>query len=126
MNSDEAPTIPIGPDAYTSWDRWWLQRIGVRAYMRSTYDRTGHNNQATMEGLSATASTITSAAAIMIIVFGAGSFSRVLAVQLMGFGLAVAVFLDATLIRMILVPAIMHVAGRWNWWPGVRGPRDDD
>ena len=46
MNSDEAPTIPIGPDAYTSWDRWWLQRIGVRAYMRSTYDRTGHNNTA--------------------------------------------------------------------------------
>ena len=76
-----------------------------------------------MEGLSATASTITSAAAIMLIVFGAASFSRVLAVQLMGFGLAVAVFLDATLIRMVLVPAIMHLAGDWNWWPGVRAAR---
>jgi RND superfamily putative drug exporter len=88
--------------------------------IKESFDRTGRNNEATMEGLSATASTITSAAAIMLIVFGAASFSRVLAVQLMGFGLAVAVFLDATLIRMVLVPAIMHVAGRWNWWPGVR------
>jgi uncharacterized membrane protein YdfJ with MMPL/SSD domain len=56
----------------------------------------------------------------MMIVFGTFSFSRVLAVQLFGFGLAAAVFLDATLVRMVLVPAFMHIAGRWNWWPGVR------
>jgi RND superfamily putative drug exporter len=87
--------------------------------IKEIFDRTGRNRQATMEGLSATASTITSAAAIMIIVFGTFSFARVLVVQLIGFGLAVAVFLDATLIRMVLVPAIMHIAGRWNWWPGV-------
>jgi RND superfamily putative drug exporter len=94
--------------------------------IKESFDRTGRNDQATMEGLSATASTITSAATVMIIVFGAASFSRVLAVQLMGFGLAVAVFLDATLIRMVLVPAIMHVAGRWNWWPGVSASDEDD
>lgn len=94
--------------------------------IKESFDRTGRNDQATMEGLSATASTITSAAAIMLIVFGAASFSRVLAVQLMGFGLAVAVFLDATLIRMVLVPAIMHVAGRWNWWPGVRAADESE
>jgi len=94
--------------------------------IKESFDRTGRNNQATMEGLSATASTITSAAAIMIIVFGAASFSRVLVVQLMGFGLAVAVFLDATLIRMVLVPAIMHLAGRWNWWPGVRASTESE
>jgi len=94
--------------------------------IKESFDRTGRNNQATMEGLSATASTITSAAAIMIIVFGAASFSRVLVVQLMGFGLAVAVFLDATLIRMVLVPAIMHLAGRWNWWPGVRASAEPE
>jgi len=41
-------------------------------------------------------------------------------VQFLGFGLALAVLLDATLIRMVLVPAIMHLAGRWNWWPGGR------
>jgi len=91
--------------------------------IKEAFDKTGHNDHATMEGLSATASVITSAAAIMILVFGAFAFANVLAVQLMGFALAVAVFLDATLIRMALVPAIMHVAGHWNWWPGVRGHR---
>jgi RND superfamily putative drug exporter len=40
--------------------------------------------------------------------------------QFLGFGLAVAVLLDATLIRMVLVPAFMHLAGEWNWWPGYR------
>jgi len=70
----------------------------------------------------ATASTITSAALIMILVFGSFAFARTLAVQFLGFGLAVAVLLDATLIRLVLVPAFMQLAGRWNWWPGVRTP----
>jgi len=91
--------------------------------VKEVFDKTGRNDYATMEGLSATASTITSAALIMILVFGTFAFARVLAVQLVGFGLAAAVLLDATLIRMVLVPAIMHIAGRWNWWPGVRAPR---
>jgi len=94
--------------------------VFLLARIKEAFDRSGKNSQATMEGLSATASVITSAAAIMIIVFGTFSFSRVLAVQLFGFGLAAAVFLDATLVRMVLVPAFMHIAGRWNWWPGVR------
>jgi len=93
--------------------------------VKEVFDKTGRNDHATMEGLSMTASTISFAAAIMILVFGTFAFSRVLAVQFMGFGLAMAVFLDATLIRMILVPAIMHIAGRWNWWPGVRAPKSD-
>jgi len=51
----------------------------------------------------------------------------VLMVQFLGFGLAVAVLLDATVIRMVLVPAFMHIAGRWNWWPGVRqAPATED
>jgi RND superfamily putative drug exporter len=91
--------------------------------IKEVFDKTGRNDHATMEGLSATASTITFAALIMIIVFGSFAFARVLAVQFIGFGLALAVLLDATLIRMVLVPAIMHIAGRWNWWPGVRAPR---
>ncbi len=86
--------------------------------IKEAYDRTGRSDEATMEGLSATASVITSAALIMILVFGAFAFARVLVVQFLGFGLAVAVLLDATLIRMVLVPAFMQVAGRWNWWPG--------
>lgn len=90
--------------------------------VKEAYDRTGDNLRATQEGLSATATTITSAALIMILVFGVFAFARVLAMQFIGFGLAVAVFLDATLIRMVLVPAIMHLAGDWNWWPGGRKP----
>src|SRR6266566_3633472 len=68
--------------------------------VKEVFDKTGRNDHATMEGLSATASTITSAALIMILVFGTFAFARVLAVQLIGFGLAAAVLLDATLIRM--------------------------
>ena len=88
--------------------------------IKEAYDRTGRNTEATMEGLSATASVITSAALIMIVVFGAFAFARVLMMQFVGFGLAVAVLLDATIIRMVLVPAFMQLAGRWNWWPGGR------
>ncbi|MGH7732140.1 MAG: MMPL family transporter [Gemmatimonadales bacterium] len=93
--------------------------VFLLARIKEAFDTHGRNSQATMEGLSATASTITSAALIMILVFGVFAFARVLVVQFLGFGLAVAVLLDATLIRMVLVPAFMHLAGRWNWWPGV-------
>jgi len=88
--------------------------------IKEAFDRSGRNTEATMEGVSATASVITSAALIMIVVFGAFAFARVLMVQFLGFGLALAVLLDATVIRMVLVPAFMHLAGRWNWWPGTR------
>jgi RND superfamily putative drug exporter len=94
--------------------------VFLLARVKEAFDRTGKSDQATEEGLSATASTITSAALIMILVFGVFAFARVLAMQFLGFGLAVAVLLDATIIRMVLVPAIMHLAGEWNWWPGVR------
>src|SRR5918996_1285834 len=88
--------------------------------IKEAFDRTGRNTVATMEGLSATASVITSAALIMILVFGVFAFARVLPMQMLGFGLALAVLLDATVIRMVLVPAFMQMMGRWNWWPGGR------
>ena len=88
--------------------------------IKEAFDATGQNTLATREGLSATASVITSAALIMIAVFGAFAFAHILMMQFIGFGLAVAVFLDATLVRMILVPSFMQIAGRWNWWPGVK------
>lgn len=94
--------------------------VFLLARVKESFDQTGDNEKATEEGLSATASVITSAALIMILVFGVFAFARVLAMQFVGFGLAVAVLLDATIIRMVLVPAIMHLAGEWNWWPGVR------
>lgn len=88
--------------------------------MKEAYDRSGRNTEATAEGLGATATVITSAALIMITVFGAFAFAGVLVMQFLGFGLAVAVLLDATVVRMVLVPAFMHLAGKWNWWPGGR------
>jgi RND superfamily putative drug exporter len=94
--------------------------VFLLARVKEAFDQHGDNERATAEGLSATASVITSAALIMILVFGVFAFARVLAMQFLGFGLAVAVLLDATIIRMVLVPAIMHLAGEWNWWPGVR------
>ena len=97
--------------------------VFLLARIKEAFDRTGRNTEATMEGVSATASVITSAALIMICVFGAFAFARVLLVQFLGFGLALAILLDATLIRMVLVPAFMQLAGRWNWWPGARRKR---
>ncbi len=91
--------------------------------IKEAYDRTGQNTLATREGLSATASVITSAALIMIAVFGAFAFANILMMQFIGFGLAVAVLLDATIIRMVLVPSLMQIAGNWNWWPGAATPR---
>jgi RND superfamily putative drug exporter len=63
---------------------------------------------------------ITSAALIMVAVFGAFAFARVVVVQMLGLGLAVAVLVDAVVIRSLLVPALMKLAGRWNWWRGAR------
>jgi RND superfamily putative drug exporter len=84
--------------------------------MREDYLRTGSNELAVAHGLEATARTITSAALIMVTVFAAFASSRVLPFKQMGFGLAAAVFLDATVVRTILVPAAMKLMGDWNWW----------
>ena len=70
------------------------------------------------EGLARTAGLITSAAAIMIAVFAAFTFGDFLVVKMIGFTLAAAVFIDATLVRMVIGPALLRVAGDWNWWPG--------
>ena len=69
-------------------------------------------------GMARTGGVITSAAAIMIAVFGAFALGDLLIVRILGFALAVAVLLDATLIRIAVGPALMCLAGRWNWWPG--------
>ena len=72
---------------------------------------------AVIEGLARTAGLITSAAAIMIAVFTAFTLGSFLVVQMLGFTLAVAVFIDATVVRMIVGPALLQLAGDWNWWP---------
>ena len=84
--------------------------------MQEAYRRTGDNAQAVAEGLEKTGGLITSAAAIMICVFAAFMLARVVLVRAVGFGMAVAVALDATLVRVLLVPATMRLFGRLNWW----------
>jgi RND superfamily putative drug exporter len=75
-------------------------------------------SEAIPEGLARTAGLITSAAAIMIVVFAAFTFGSFLVVKMLGFTLAVAVLIDATLVRIVIGPALLRVAGDWNWWPG--------
>lgn len=79
------------------------------------------NRDALIEGLAQTAGVITSAALIMIVVFAGFSMGDFLIVKILGFALAVAVFIDATLVRLAIGPALLQLGGRWNWWPG-RGP----
>ena len=74
--------------------------------------------EAIVEGLAKTGGVITSAAAIMIVVFGAFALGDFLFIKMLGFALVVAVLLDATVVRMAIGPALLRLAGRWNWWPG--------
>ncbi len=73
--------------------------------------------EAIPEGMARTAGLITSAAAIMIVVFAAFTFGNFLVVKMIGFTLAVAVLIDATLVRIVIGPALLRLAGDWNWWP---------
>jgi RND superfamily putative drug exporter len=84
--------------------------------VREEYVATGDSHQSVVRGLSSSARVITSAALIMISVFGAFVLGDDVNGKMFGIGLAVAVFLDATLVRMVLVPATMSLAGRANWW----------
>ena len=81
-------------------------------------------SEAIPEGIAKTAGLITSAAAIMIVVFAAFTFGNFLVIKMLGFTLAIAVFIDATIVRIVIGPALLRVAGDWNWWPaGLRTER---
>jgi RND superfamily putative drug exporter len=84
--------------------------------IRESYLRTHDNTLAVADGLEKTAGLITSAAAIMVVVFSAFSAASVVVVQAVGFGMALAVAIDATLVRTLLVPATMRLFGDLNWW----------
>jgi putative drug exporter of the RND superfamily len=87
--------------------------------MKEEYDRTGDNATAVADGLARTARLITAAAAIMICVFGGFVLSADRALQLFGLGLATAILVDVTIVRLLLVPATMELLGDRNWWlPG--------
>jgi RND superfamily putative drug exporter len=84
--------------------------------VKEEYDRTGDNASAVADGLTATARVITAAALIMVCVFSAFVLGYDRQLKLFGLGLALAVFIDATLVRMVLVPATMELLGNRNWW----------
>jgi RND superfamily putative drug exporter len=84
--------------------------------IREHYDRSQDNAQAVADGLESTARVITAAALIMVFVFGSFVVSDVRALKLIGLGLAVAVAIDASIVRVILVPATMELLGKANWW----------
>lgn len=84
--------------------------------IREEYDKTHDNTEAVAYGLRTTAGIITGAAIIMVVVFTGFASGRLGPLQQMGFGLAVAVFMDATIVRVLLVPAGMRLLGDWNWY----------
>jgi RND superfamily putative drug exporter len=87
--------------------------------IQEAYRRTGDNTASVAEGLARTAGVITGAALIMVSVFAAFALADIITIKSIGVGMAIAVLLDATIIRVLLVPATMRLLGDWNWWaPG--------
>ena len=84
--------------------------------IKEARDRGLDSKSAVANGISVTAGTITSAAAIMVVVFSVFVTMKFTMIQQLGLGLAVAVFVDATVIRSILLPAVMRLLGDWNWY----------
>jgi RND superfamily putative drug exporter len=87
--------------------------------IRERYAAVGDTRQAVVEGLSSSASTITSAALIMVCVFSVFALTGVPSIRELGLGCAMAIAIDATVVRLVLVPTAMELFGKWNWWlPG--------
>jgi RND superfamily putative drug exporter len=87
--------------------------------MKEAWDRTGDNREAVARGLERSGRIVTSAALIVVVVAGSFAFADIVLIKALGIGMALAVALDATVVRALLVPATMRLLGRWNWWlPG--------
>jgi len=100
----------------TDYEVFLLSRV------REEWDRTGDNTRAVASGVQHTGRIITAAALLLIIVVGGFATGDMAFIKMMGVGMIVAIAVDATLVRMILVPATMRLLGRWNWWvPGPLG-----
>ena len=84
--------------------------------MKEVWDRTGDNIEAVAGGMERSGRIVTSAALIVILVAGSFAFADIVLIKALGVGMAIAVALDATIIRALLVPATMRLLGRWNWW----------
>jgi RND superfamily putative drug exporter len=84
--------------------------------VREQWDATGDNDLAVQGGVQKTGRIITSAALLLAVVIGAFSLSGVVFMKMLGLGMLVAILVDATVVRALLVPATMKLLGRWNWW----------
>ena len=119
------PTVPVLTFAITfglsmDYEVFLLSRI------KEAWDETGDNDRAVALGLQRTGRIVTSAAALIVIVFLGFAAGELLTIKEVGLGMAIAVVLDATVVRMLLVPATMKLMGRWNWWapPAMRRLHD--
>jgi RND superfamily putative drug exporter len=90
--------------------------VFLLARIKEHIDAGESNDEAVRRGLQRSGRIITSAAAVIVLVFIGFASGQLLVIKEVGIGLAVAVFLDATLVRMLLVPATMTLLGKWNWW----------
>jgi putative drug exporter of the RND superfamily len=109
------PTVPVLTFAITfglsmDYEVFLLSRI------KEAWDETGDNDLAVALGLQRTGRIVTSAAALLVIVFAGFMAAGMLTIKQIGLGTVLAVLLDATVVRMLLVPATMKLMGRWNWW----------
>jgi uncharacterized membrane protein YdfJ with MMPL/SSD domain len=115
------PTMPILMLAIlfglsTDYEVFLLSRV------REEWDRTGENTRSVALGLQRTGRIITAAALLLVIVTGGFATGEMAFIKLLGIGMIVAIVVDATLVRALLVPATMRLLGRWNWWaPGRLG-----
>ena len=101
----------------TDYEVFLLSRV------REDYVSTGDDTGSVARGMAATAPLISGAAVLMVAVFTAFAFTGILPIQQIGIGMAVAIALDATVIRLLVVPASMRLMTRWNWWmPGRKAP----
>jgi hypothetical protein len=94
--------------------------------MKEVWDRTGDNEEAVARGLERSGRIVTSAALIVVVVAASFAFADIVLIKALGIGMALAVALDATVVRALLVPATMRLLGKWNWWappgPGASRP----
>ncbi|MEO6999360.1 MAG: MMPL family transporter [Terracoccus sp.] len=97
----------------TDYEVFLLNRV------REEFVKTGDNTRSVAAGMSSTAPLISGAALLMVVVFGSFALAGILPIKQLGFGMAVAIAIDATIVRLVLVPATMRLMGVWNWWmPG--------
>jgi RND superfamily putative drug exporter len=90
--------------------------VFIVARMRETYDRSGSTNTAIVEGIGRTGRLVTSAALILLLAFASLASGPIVTVKVFATGLGAGIFLDATVVRALLVPALVSLFGRWNWW----------